>query len=501
MPAPTDLMQPAPASDRHAARRGRRVLSRFWAAAQASPGLVVDESLPARAGLRDKVFRRSLLVADVVASLVVLWVTHVLFGVVGPGRTSLVLPLLVPFVYTAAGLYRRDELVLSGNTLDEAPSVFQAATLAAVLAYLIESAIIRTPLGAKLVALSVVGLTAATLLARVLARTTARRLTPPERCLVVGGPETRDRLNSQLATAPAVKAEIVADRRLDDVTRAEGDSPMERLRRLEETVRSRGVERIIVAGDGASSSQVHETIQLAKAIGVKVSVVPQAFDAIGSAVTFDYLGGLTLLGVPRFGLSRRARAVKRTMDVVASAVLLILLAPLFAIIALAIRYTSDGPVLFRQMRVGRDERHFQILKFRTMVADAEARKPELRSLNEADGLFKIGDDPRITWVGRALRRTLLDELPQLTNVFKGEMSLVGPRPLVVEEDRQIRGWHRRRLDLTPGMTGPWQVLGAARIPLREMVVIDYLYVANWSLWGDIKVLLRTVPCMLARRGQ
>ena len=136
-----------------------------------------------------------------------------------------------------------------------------------------------------------------------------------------------------------------------------------------------------------------------------------------------------------------------------------------------------------------------------MVPDAEELKPDLALLNEADGLFKIDGDPRITLVGRVLRRTLLDELPQLLNVLRGEMSLVGPRPLVLDEDEQIRGWHRRRLDLMPGMTGPWQVAGAARIPLREMIAIDYLYVANWSLWGDVKILLRTVPLVFLRRGQ
>jgi lipopolysaccharide/colanic/teichoic acid biosynthesis glycosyltransferase len=136
-----------------------------------------------------------------------------------------------------------------------------------------------------------------------------------------------------------------------------------------------------------------------------------------------------------------------------------------------------------------------------MVPDAEELKPDLALLNEADGLFKIDGDPRITLVGRVLRRTLLDELPQLLNVLRGEMSLVGPRPLVLDEDEQIHGWHRRRLDLMPGMTGPWQVAGAARIPLREMIAIDYLYVANWSLWGDVKILLRTVPLVFLRRGQ
>jgi lipopolysaccharide/colanic/teichoic acid biosynthesis glycosyltransferase len=135
-----------------------------------------------------------------------------------------------------------------------------------------------------------------------------------------------------------------------------------------------------------------------------------------------------------------------------------------------------------------------------MVPDADAQKEALRPFNETEGLFKIADDPRITRVGRFLRRTSLDELPQLFNVWRGQMSLVGPRPLVVDEDSIVRGFDRQRLHLTPGMTGHWQILGSARLPLQEMVGIDYLYVANWSLWTDIKILLRTVPYMLSSRG-
>jgi lipopolysaccharide/colanic/teichoic acid biosynthesis glycosyltransferase len=171
------------------------------------------------------------------------------------------------------------------------------------------------------------------------------------------------------------------------------------------------------------------------------------------------------------------------------------------LIALAIKLDSRGPVLFQQQRVGRHGERFRMLKFRTMVDEAEQLKAGLSDRNEAhDGLFKIADDPRVTRVGRLLRASALDELPQLLNVVRGEMSLVGPRPLVIEEDQRIEGWHRRRLELTPGMTGQWQILGATRVPLREMVAIDYLYVANWSLWTDVKILLRTVPHVLGRRG-
>ena len=141
-----------------------------------------------------------------------------------------------------------------------------------------------------------------------------------------------------------------------------------------------------------------------------------------------------------------------------------------------------------------------MLKFRTMVDGADSMKDGLRGLNEAAGLFKIEADPRITRLGRLLRRSSLDELPQLFNVIRGNMSLVGPRPLVVDEDERVTGYDRRRLQLTPGMTGRWQILGSARIPLSEMVKIDYLYVANWSVWLDLKILLQTIGFVAYRRG-
>jgi lipopolysaccharide/colanic/teichoic acid biosynthesis glycosyltransferase len=236
-------------------------------------------------------------------------------------------------------------------------------------------------------------------------------------------------------------------------------------------------------------------------MGRRISLVPEVLDVVGTAVVFDDLHGMTLLGVRRFGLTRSSRVVKRSFDIAGAGLGVLVLAPLLGMIAIAIKLDSPGPVLFRQTRIGRRGEKFDICKFRTMVTDAEQRKHELRAANEAEGgLFKIADDPRVTRVGRLLRKTSLDELPQLFNVLAGSMSLVGPRPLVVDEDRQIQGYDRRRLHLTPGMTGPWQVLGSTRVPLPEMVKIDYLYVAGWSMWTDAKILLRTALHMAARKG-
>ena len=196
-----------------------------------------------------------------------------------------------------------------------------------------------------------------------------------------------------------------------------------------------------------------------------------------------------------------ARAAKRSFDLLGSIAVVLLLMPLWIVIAMLIKADSPGPILFRQRRIGRDGRPFWMLKFRTMVDGADAHKPALLHLNEAgDGLFKIVDDPRVTRVGRWLRATSLDELPQLLQVVTGRMSLVGPRPLVPEEDERIQGEHRRRLTVRPGMTGIWQVNGASAIPIHEMVQLDRTYLEQWSLWLDIKLLAQTGSHVILRRG-
>ena len=272
----------------------------------------------------------------------------------------------------------------------------------------------------------------------------------------------------------------------------------EEIRDLAQTL---DVHRAIIAPRSADAGEMLNLVRTLEAVGVRVSLLPRLLEVVGSSVEFDDLHGVTMMGVRRFDLTRSSAAFKRSFDLLGASLGLLAIAPLMLVIAIAIKLDSRGPVFFRQMRVGRHGKRFEMIKFRTMVPNAEDLKDSLRHRNEAkEGLFKIAEDPRVTRVGRLLRKSALDELPQLLNIVRGEMSLVGPRPLVVDEDRQVEGWHRRRLELTPGMTGPWQILGPSRVPLKEMVAIDYLYVANWSLWTDIKILLRTVPHVLGRRG-
>jgi exopolysaccharide biosynthesis polyprenyl glycosylphosphotransferase len=270
---------------------------------------------------------------------------------------------------------------------------------------------------------------------------------------------------------------------------------------LARVIAENDLERVIIAPAGHDQDEILHVIRLIKALGVKVSVLPRLLEVVGSSSTFEDIDGLTLLGVRQYGVSKSSAALKRLMDVTGAGIGVLLLAPLLLLLATAIELDSPGPVFFRQRRIGRSGELFSIIKFRSMVRDADEIKSHLRHRNEAlGGLFKITDDPRITRVGGFLRRTSLDELPQLLNVLGGSMSLVGPRPLVQDEDILIEGWQRRRLAVKPGMTGMWQIFGSSRIPMNEMVKIDYLYGANWSTWLDLKILLRTIPYVLRRRG-
>jgi exopolysaccharide biosynthesis polyprenyl glycosylphosphotransferase len=410
---------------------------------------------------------------------------------------------MVVLVAKAMGLYDRDKYLVHKGTIDEAPQVLQMAALFAAAVWVGEEIFVDGLLGRS----EVYGLAGAffvlTLVGRSVARRVALKTTPAERCIVLGNAGSAARIADKLKSTASVNALVVGRVALDDGTYKSGFGGPPLLgmsAALAPVLKEYRIERVLIAPDGHDQEQVVHAIRLTKALGVKVSVLPRLLEAVGSASLFDDVGGLTLLGVRAYGLSRSSELLKRIVDATAAAFGLLLLSPLICAIAVAIKVDSRGPVLFGQRRIGRSGTEFHILKFRSMVDHAEGMKDELRARSEADGLFKIKDDPRLTRVGHWLRQTSLDELPQLINVLKGDMSLVGPRPLVPDEDALIDGWERRRLAVRPGMTGLWQVLGSARIPRHEMVKIDYLYGANWSIWLDAKILLRTVPYVLSRRG-
>jgi exopolysaccharide biosynthesis polyprenyl glycosylphosphotransferase len=454
---------------------------------------------------RDMVFRRSLAVADLVSFLLAFLVLEISFGHSLKLTLLTLVGLLGLFtVVKVVGLYDRDQTLLHKTTLDEAPRLFQVATLGAFCVWLAAGSVVS---GGNLDRGEVLVLWLSLLVFLVLTRATARALAlrsvSPERCFFIGDAETAAALETKLTGHQGFKAELVGSVDPGDIPAWSTDAlSAPRLSEIRHLVRSHDIQRAIVAPDGLEPEAMLNLICTLEAVDVKVSVLPRLLQVVGSSVEFDDLDGMNLMGVRHFALSRSSAIVKRAFDLFVALVGLLAVAPLLLTIALAIKLESRGrgSVLFRQCRVGKHGEHFGLYKFRTMVPDADRLKDSLRHRNETEGLFKIADDPRVTRIGRLLRRSALDELPQLLNVVRGEMSLVGPRPLVVDEDEHVTGWFRRRLELMPGMTGPWQILGPSRVPLQEMVAIDYLYVANWSLWGDAKILLRTVPHVLGRRG-
>jgi exopolysaccharide biosynthesis polyprenyl glycosylphosphotransferase len=459
---------------------------------------------PAASLRRDALFRRMLLTADIVA----IAGTFLLMTLLSPRPLQLTWLSLVglPLLLIGAklfGLYDRDETLLRKTTLDEVPKLFHLATLCALAAWLgseliVEGGYLRRPEALILWLALLAGL----VLARASARAIALYLSPVERCLFVGGEDSARTIRSKLTDHRGIKASMVARLDLEQAAPWSADAlSAERLEEIRDLAQELDVHRAIVAPGNAEGGEILNLVRTLKAVGVRVSVLPRLLEVVGSSVEFDDLHGVTVMGVRRFELTRSSAMVKRGFDLLGATIGLLAVSPLMIVAAVAIKLDSPGPIFFRQLRVGRHGQRFHILKFRTMVENAEALKDSLRDRNEAqDGLFKIADDPRVTRVGRILRKSALDEMPQLLNIIKGEMSLVGPRPLIVEEDMRVLGWHRRRLELTPGMTGHWQILGPARVPLSEMAAIDYLYVANWSLWKDVKILLRTVPHVIGRRG-
>jgi exopolysaccharide biosynthesis polyprenyl glycosylphosphotransferase len=266
-------------------------------------------------------------------------------------------------------------------------------------------------------------------------------------------------------------------------------------------LREQDVHELIVTDGGFSEDELFELVEEAHNFGVRVKIAPRTTELLLQRA--EYIPGE---GAPLFELRPPAFAgwqwgVKRSFDVVVSTLVIIVGSPLWVAIACAIKLSSHGAVFYRDQRIGLGDRPFGMMKFRTMYADAAERQAALEASNEASGpLFKIKDDPRVTRVGRFLRRFSLDELPQVLNVLWGEMSLVGPRPLPIRDYEQLQDWHRKRYRVLPGMTGLWQVSGRIDLSFDDLVRLDFYYIENWSIWLDISILAKTLPAVLARRG-
>jgi exopolysaccharide biosynthesis polyprenyl glycosylphosphotransferase len=455
---------------------------------------------------RDAVLRRLLAAGDAIAILLAL--TAALFTQQTPTSRQIVWGLItVPLflvTFKLYGLYDRDVKRITHSTVDDLPWLFHATVVAGLLFWLYAR---YSPMGRlSFIEILTFGLTMMLFVTcvRVWIRTIlADRVVTRDRAAILGTGDIARTLAAKFAAHPEYRVDIVGSIGLPDSADCTGPSAAPILGdfdELEAVAVRHTITRVMFSTSDLDDSRLEELFHRCRALSLKVSMLPRLADMVGPGVEIDDVEGMTVLGVNPPWLPRSSRAIKRAMDMVIAGTLLVLGVPLLALIVIAIKFDSRGPVLFTQQRVGKQGRRFRVLKFRTMVSNAEQRVDELRELSTDPDWLKLDYDPRITRVGRFLRRLSLDELPQLWNVLRGQMSVVGPRPLIPTEDERVHGWARGRLDLTPGITGYWQVFGRTRIPFAEMVKLDYLYVMNWSFWEDIRLMLRTVPAVFWGRG-
>ncbi|HJU47817.1 MAG TPA: sugar transferase [Gaiellaceae bacterium] len=476
---------------------------------------------PARAASRRLVHGRTIMLAagDLLAIVLAYTFSYLVSEQIGslpavsgpPWFLALVAAAAVPVslaVFTAYHLYDNDNLRIAVASFDEVRDLFHAL-LATSLVFLIVSQ------GAKFLAdwwvytavEAFLFISAALVLIPVI-RGSLRswvlpRVMQPRRTLIVGAGGEARVVYRKLMAHPEYGLEVVGFLDGDDSDSDGVPGPVLGSRAdIAAIIDEHEVDRVLLASSIADHEDMLDLIRTVRRPDVQVSIVPRYFEIFTSRAILDEVEGMPVVTLPPMRLGRSSRLLKRSFDVAVAGTALVLLSPVLLVIAIAIRLDSRGPAFYRQPRRGRLGSTFRIVKFRSMYVGSEQKRDEVLHLNEVDGpLFKIkGGDPRVTRVGGFLRRTSLDELPQLWNVVKGEMSLVGPRPFVVYEADQITGWARRRLDMTPGITGLWQVLGRNDIPFEEMTKLDYLYVTNWSIWWDLKILCQTIPVVLGKRG-
>jgi exopolysaccharide biosynthesis polyprenyl glycosylphosphotransferase len=466
------------------------------ALAPASATAHLADRLPVRRPAADRFWRdvrrrRMLAAADVgaagVASLLVAGSTT---------RAMWALALLPGWVLIAKlfGLYDRDQRSIRHLTFDEMPVI--AAWVAACTAML-GLVLSLTPVGPVNVGVLVAAWLAVTLVAGVLRGTVRwlwRQTTPPELTAVLG--------EGELAAAARRKLELFRDMHLRLVD--DGGLPLDgidddRAASLRQLIL--GLDRVIVAMEWIDPELIGQLAGICRDEQVKLSVVSPLRGRAGASPHLSAVAELPVLEYDTRDPSRSTMLIKRVFDVFFSASALVVLAPLFPLVLLAIKLDSRGPVFFKQLRAGRGGVPFRLYKLRTMVADAERVLPDVVALEDLpEPMFKLRADPRVTKVGRLLRRLSLDELPQLVNVLRGEMSIVGPRPEQVELVERYLPEHRFRLDVSPGMTGPMQVYGRGDLDFSERLAVEFDYVENLSLARDLSILFQTIPVVIRGHG-
>ncbi|HSK15148.1 MAG TPA: sugar transferase [Gaiellaceae bacterium] len=460
--------------------------------------------------------RRALVAADILGLTFAFLLATLMFGA-NPAVDTVASPIEFLFfvlslpvwviVAKLYGLYDLDEERTDHSTADDLVPVLHLVTIGSWLFFAASSLTSMIDPGlARLFALwlfAIAFVTAGRGIARAVAR---RQLAYQQNTIIVGAGDVGQLVAKKLRQHPEYGLNLVGfvdDRPKERPASLHDLALLGGSEELPELVQILDVERVIVAFSNDSHEEMLDLIRSLKDLDIQVDLVPRFFEVIGTNVGIHTAEGLPLIGLPPLRLSRSSVLLKRAMDLWLSITGLVLLSPLFAAVAVWIKLDSRGPVFFRQQRMGSGDRTFEIFKFRTMCADAEDQKAGLTSLNKHNGddprMFKIPNDPRVTRSGAWLRAFSIDELPQLLNVVRGEMSLVGPRPLILEEDQHVVDWRRNRLNLKPGITGLWQVLGRDGIPFEEMVRLDYVYVTTWSMLNDMKLILRTIPALVRAR--
>jgi exopolysaccharide biosynthesis polyprenyl glycosylphosphotransferase len=418
---------------------------------------------------------------------------------------ALILTALLLLIYRRAGLYR---LRQGTSWFDEVYAIITGTTTAivimAVLVFILRSIFYSRLIFFYAGAFIVLLLSLSRLIKNLWQQHMRRRGISVARAIIVGAGEVGRTVMRTIVAHPHLGYEIVGFvdddpvKGTTDIGRFKGLGSLDNLPLL---VQDEAVDEVIITLPWQYHRKIMAIMAQCERENVRARIVPDLFQMTLSRMAITEMAGIPMIGVKNVRISAVALLLKRVVDVAFATCVLVFAAPLMGLVALVIKLDSPGPTLFRQERVGKGGKPFTLYKFRSMGVGAEDQKELLRNLNEADGpLFKIKEDPRVTRLGRWLRRLSLDELPQFYNVLRGDMSLIGPRPPLPEEVAQYQPWHMRRLEIAPGITGLWQVSGRSELPFDEMALLDIYYIEQWTPALDVKILLRTIPTVLFGDG-